>query len=94
MPAGSTLLPRTLELIKQGHLDYTIDQQPYLQGFYTVMEMFCFKASGGLIGPSEINTGLKFVTKDSVDPYLSTSTRYEGKTATASIVPHNGPIKG
>ena len=57
-------------LIHEGHLDFTIDQQPYLQGFYTAMEMFTFKLSGGLTGPAEINTGLKFVTKGNVAPYL------------------------
>ena len=51
-----------------GFLDFAIDQQPYLQGFYTVMEMFTFKVSGGLVGPADINTGLKFVTKDSGRP--------------------------
>lgn len=69
---GFDLLPRTLELIKKGSMDFTIDQQPYLQGFYTVMEMFTFLASGGLVGPANVNTGLKFVTKENVGPYLST----------------------
>jgi simple sugar transport system substrate-binding protein len=84
---GFDLLPKTMELINTGFLDFTIDQQPYLQGFYTVMEMFLSLASGNLVGPADINTGLKFVTKDSVKPYLSTETRYEGKTTTAKIVP-------
>ena len=52
-----------------------------------------FLASGGLTGPAEINTGLKFVTKDNVAPYLSTSTRYEGKTDQQQIVPRSGAIK-
>ncbi|MGH7108463.1 MAG: sugar ABC transporter substrate-binding protein [Acetobacteraceae bacterium] len=89
---GYDLLPKTLQLIDEGFLDFTIDQQPYLQGFYTVMEMFVFKASGGLTGPAEINTGLKFVTKASVKPYLSTHTRYEGSSSEAQIVPRSGPI--
>ena len=89
---GFDLLPRTLELIKEGHLDFTIDQQPYLQGFYTAMQMFTFLASGGLVGPAETNTGLKFVTKESVGPYLATETRYEGKSETAQIVPRTGAI--
>ena len=84
---GFDLLPRTLELIRDGFLDFTIDQQPYLQGFYTVMQMFVTLASGGLVGPAETNTGLKFVTKESVGPYLATETRYEGKTEKALIVP-------
>ena len=89
---GYDLLPRTLELIDGGFLDFTIDQQPYLQGFYTVMEMFTFLASGGLVGPAECNTGLKFVTKETVKPYLATKTRYEGNAAAAKIVPMSGAI--
>lgn len=87
---GFDLLPRTLELIDKGDLDFTIDQQPYLQGFYTVMEMFTTLVSGGLIGPADINTGLKFVTKEGVKPYLETKTRYEGNSTTAQIVTHTG----
>jgi simple sugar transport system substrate-binding protein len=90
---GFDLLPRTLTNIHEGHMDFTIDQQPYLQGFYTVMEMVTFLASGGLVGPADVNTGLKFVTKDNVGPYLSTETRYEGKTDKAAIVPRSGAIK-
>jgi simple sugar transport system substrate-binding protein len=91
---GFDLLPRTLEYISQGTLDFTIDQQPYLQGFYTVAEMVMFLASGGLVGPAEINTGLKFVTKDSVGSYLTTATRYEGKSSKEVIVSRSGPIEG
>lgn len=91
---GFDLLPRTLEMIKAGSLDFTIDQQPYLQGFYTVMEMVMYLASGGLVGPAEINTGLKFITKESVETYLSTSTRYEGNSDKPAIVPRSGAIAG
>jgi len=90
---GFDLLPQTLQLISQGHLDFTIDQQPYLQGYYTVMEMFNFLVSGGLVGPADINTGLKFVTKSSVGPYLSTKTRYEGSSSAVEFVKRSGPIQ-
>ena len=89
---GYDLLPRSLESVRDGYLDFVIDQQPYLQGFYTVMEMFVFMVSGGLTGPAEINTGLKFVTKDGVKPYLTTSTRFEGSSSEPQIVPRSGPI--
>ena len=89
---GFDLLPVTLQLIQEGHLDFTIDQQPYLQGFYTAIEMFTFLASGGLVGPADCNTGLKFVTKETVGPYLTTKTRYEGNTDEAKIVPMAGAI--
>ncbi len=91
---GFDLLPRTLELIQQGQMDFTIDQQPYLQGYYTVMEMFTYLVSGGLVGPAECNTGLKFVTKESVGPYLATKTRYEGSSTKVQLVKRSGAIAG
>jgi simple sugar transport system substrate-binding protein len=91
---GFDMLPRSLEAVHDGFLNFVIDQQPYLQGFYTVMEMFAFKVSGGLIGPGDIDTGLKFVTKDSIGPYLETQTRYEGRSAAPQIVPRSGTIAG
>jgi simple sugar transport system substrate-binding protein len=78
---GYDLLPGTLDLINKGFLDYTIDQQPYLQGFYPVLQLFLFKLSGGLVAPSDTNTGLLFVTKTNVKPYLTTKTRYEGSSS-------------
>lgn len=89
---GFDLLPNTLDAIAGSHLDFTIDQQPYLQGFYTVMEMAMFKLSGGLTGPADINTGLKFVTKDNVEPYRSTQSRYEGNSRDEKVLQHSGPI--
>ena len=91
---GYDLLPKTLELIHGGFLDFTIDQQAYLQGFYTAIEMFMFLASGGLTGPADLNTGLKFVTKGSVGPYLTSKTRYEGSSSEAQIVKRSGAISG
>jgi simple sugar transport system substrate-binding protein len=83
---GYDLLPTTLKLIDQGFLDFTIDQQPYLQGFYPVVQLFLYKLSGGLMAPSETNTGLLFVTKDNVKPYLTTKTRYEGSSSKQQYV--------
>ena len=85
---GYDLLPITLDLIKSGDLDFTIDQQPYLQGFQPVIQLFLYKISGGLMAPSNTNTGLLFVTKDNVDPYLSTKSRYEGSDKAAEV--HQG----
>jgi simple sugar transport system substrate-binding protein len=77
---GYDLLPGTLKLIQNGSLQFTIDQQPYLQGFYPVVQLFLQKVSGGLVAPSDTNTGLLFVTKDNVRPYLNTKTRYHGSS--------------
>src|ERR687893_20244 len=37
---GYDLLPQILKLMKAGHIDFTIDQQPYLQGFFPVMQLY------------------------------------------------------
>jgi len=89
---GFDLLPATLDAISKGDLDFTIDQQPYLQGFYTIMVLFVYKISGGLSGLSEINTGLKFVTKANVDPYVSTQSRFEGSSSEEKVLTRSGPI--
>jgi simple sugar transport system substrate-binding protein len=83
---GYDLLPIILNTIKSGDLDFTIDQQPYLQGFQPVIQLFLYKLSGGLMAPSNTNTGLLFITKDNVDPYLQTKSRYEGSTKAQTYI--------
>ncbi|SRR5579884_4096527 len=83
---GYDLLPKTLQEIQSGNLDFTIDQQPYLQGFLPVVQLFLYKLSGGLMQPAETDTGLLFVTKDNVKPYLTTQTRFEGSSDKEQVV--------
>jgi simple sugar transport system substrate-binding protein len=75
---GYDLLPGTLHAIGDGHLDFTIDQQPYLQGFLPILQLFLVKYTSGLVAPADTNTGLLFVTRRNVKRYLTTTTRYEG----------------
>jgi simple sugar transport system substrate-binding protein len=89
---GFDLVPETLNAINGGSLDFTIDQQPYLQGFLPVLYLYLYKLSGGLIFPSETNTGLLFVTKDNVKPYLDTKTRFEGSSTEQQLVQRSGAI--
>jgi simple sugar transport system substrate-binding protein len=89
---GFDLNPSTLQSIKAGHLDFTIDQQPYLQGFLPVLQLYLYKLSGGLVAPSDTNTGLLFVTRENVDPYLTTRTRYEGSTTQQQFIRKTGAI--
>jgi simple sugar transport system substrate-binding protein len=77
---GYDLLAPTIELLGADQLDFTIDQQPYLQGFFPVFELFLYKASQTLTGVSDINTGLKFLDKETVKPYIETESRYEGNS--------------
>jgi simple sugar transport system substrate-binding protein len=78
---GYDLLPDTLRAIHDGHLDFTIDQQPYLQGFLPVLQLFLDRYSGGLVAPADTNTGLNFVTRQNVARYLTTKSRYEGSSS-------------
>jgi simple sugar transport system substrate-binding protein len=89
---GFDLVPETLAAVKAGDLDYTIDQQPYLQGFLPVLAMYFYKISGGLLFPCQTNTGLLFVTKDNVDPYQSSKSRYEGSDTAPRLVERTGAI--
>jgi simple sugar transport system substrate-binding protein len=83
---GYDTLPKTLELLKADQLDFTIDQQPYMQGFFPVMQLFLTKISGGLTGPAEMNTGLKFVTKDDAGTYMANTSRFEGSTKDQKVI--------
>jgi simple sugar transport system substrate-binding protein len=83
---GYDLLPGTLQSVSAGHLDFTIDQQAYAQGFYPVVQLFLNKLSGGLQRPSDTNTGLLFVTKSTVSTYLKTKTRFEGSSSQELVV--------
>lgn len=85
---GYDLTPITLAQIAKGNLDFTIDQQPYLQGFLSVVQLFLYTLSGGLQQPSSTNTGLHFVTKENVNLYLKTQTRFEGSSDKELVVTH------
>jgi simple sugar transport system substrate-binding protein len=76
----------TPELVSKGYLDVTIDQQPYLQGFFPALEMFLYQASETLTGPADVNTGLKFIDASTVEPYVTTKTRYEGSSTKPGVV--------
>jgi simple sugar transport system substrate-binding protein len=89
---GFDLTPVTLQSIQGGSLQFTIDQQPYLQGFLPVLALYLFNLSGGLVAPPETNTGLTFVTKDNVGPYLNTTSRFEGSSAQQKLIKRSGPI--
>jgi simple sugar transport system substrate-binding protein len=89
---GFDLQPGTLESVKGGSLDYTIDQQPYLQGFLPVFMLYLYKLSGGLVSPCDTNTSLSFVTKDNVAQFQDVKTRFEGSDAAQKIVQRSGAI--
>jgi simple sugar transport system substrate-binding protein len=83
---GFDLTEQTQNLLKAGFIEFTIDQQPYLQGFLPVVQLFLYKLSGGLQQPADTNTGLLFVTKQNVAPYLKTKSRFEGSSDKQQVV--------
>jgi simple sugar transport system substrate-binding protein len=83
---GYDLTPITQKLLADDQIDFTIDQQPYLQGFLPVLELYLYRASGSLSGIADINTGLKFLDKTTVASYNTTKTRYEGTGSAAGVV--------
>src|SRR5271166_2175864 len=95
IPAGGfDLTPGTLTAINAGQLNFTIDQEPYLQGFLPVLYLYLFNLTGGLVSPPNTDTGLTFVTKSNVGPYLNTKTSYEGSAPPPpTLVPRSGPIQ-
>ena len=50
IPAGGfDLTPGTLSAIQAGTLDFTIDQEPYLQGFLPALYLYLYNLTGGLV---------------------------------------------
>jgi simple sugar transport system substrate-binding protein len=84
---GFDLAEKTQKGLHEGYLEFTIDQQPYLQGFLPILQLFQWHVSGSLSGPAEVNTGLKFVDKETITPYVDSKSRYEGTSSEAKVVP-------
>ncbi len=66
--AGFDLSPTTLQLIKQGVIVGTVDQQPYIQGFYPVVQLTHYLRYG--ITPSDMDAGATIITPSTVDQAL------------------------
>jgi simple sugar transport system substrate-binding protein len=82
---GYDLTPITQQLLAAAQIDFTIDQQPYLQGFLPILELYMYNVSQTLTGIADVNTGLKFLDKTTVVPYNSTKSRYEGTGTSAGV---------
>jgi simple sugar transport system substrate-binding protein len=82
---GYDLTPVTESTLAAGDLDFTIDQQPYLQGFLPILQMYMYNISQKLTGVADVNTGLKFLDKTTVIPYNSTKSRYEGTGTSVGV---------
>ncbi len=87
IPAGGfDTTGATIPAIQSGVLDFTIYQDPYLQGFLPVLYLYLYNLSGGVLQPGDTDTGLSVITKSNVGPYVADS-RYQGSTTSEKIIP-------
>jgi ABC-type sugar transport system substrate-binding protein len=78
---GTDLLYQTLELIKEGYVDATVGQQPYLQGYLPIVYAYQRVA----LGAPKLNLpggnyylANEIVTKDNVEEFLVREARFRG----------------
>jgi simple sugar transport system substrate-binding protein len=82
---GFDTTPTTLSNITAGKTDFTIYQDPYLQGFLPTLYFYLYNISGGTISPSDTDTGLTFITKSNAAPYTKSS-RFQGSTSAQKYI--------
>lgn len=67
------------EAVKAGDIQFCIDQQPYLQGYLAITQLYLFKQNGNILGGGEASlTGPSFVDTTNVDsilPFILKNTR-------------------
>jgi simple sugar transport system substrate-binding protein len=78
IPAGGfDTDPRTLSALQSGKVNFTLFQDPYLQGFLPVLYMYLYNLSGGQLAPPNTDTGLTVLNKGNVGQMLKNS-RFQG----------------
>jgi simple sugar transport system substrate-binding protein len=55
-------------MIQQGHIRCTVDQQPYIQGFYPVIQLTLYLRYG--IMPASIDAGAAIIDKSNVEQVI------------------------
>jgi simple sugar transport system substrate-binding protein len=87
IPAGGfDTDPRTLAALSAGTVNFSIFQDPYLQGFLPVLYMYLFNLSGGQLAPPDTDTGLTVLNKGNVSQFLKNS-RFQGGSAAQQYLP-------
>jgi simple sugar transport system substrate-binding protein len=77
---GYDLLPDDLELVANGTLDFVVDQQPYIQGFAPVLQLFLARISQGVVIPWDTETSV-LLRRGDVKTFLATKSRFEGSSS-------------
>jgi simple sugar transport system substrate-binding protein len=83
---GFDTLAPTLQFVKDGALKFTVDSQPYLQGFMPIVELFLLKLSGSQTGAANVDTGIKLVRQADASVYLRTPSRFVGTSSDQALV--------
>lgn len=65
---GFDLTTTTLEAIQDGYADFTVDQHPYVQGYYTVHALYLYNEYG--IEPANIDSGGGIVDESNVEEVM------------------------
>jgi simple sugar transport system substrate-binding protein len=72
--AGFDLSPEILRLLTADVIRFTIDQQPYIQGFYPVVQLTLYCRYG--IQPADVDAGAGIISKKDVPRILDLSKRH------------------
>ena len=72
--AGFDLSPEILRHIRQGRIAFTIDQQPYIQGFYPVVQLALYHRYG--IMPASMDAGATLINRENADSVLELARRH------------------
>jgi simple sugar transport system substrate-binding protein len=87
IPAGGfDTDPRTLSALQAGTLNFSIFQDPYLQGFLPVLYLYLYNLSGSQLAPPDTDTGLTVLNKGNVAQILKNS-RFQGGASSQQYLP-------
>lgn len=71
--------PDAAKAVQDGKIQFYIDQQPYLQGYMAIMQLYLYKKNGNVLGGGgPVLTGPSFVDKSNIDevlPFVNKNTR-------------------
>ncbi|GAB2764389.1 substrate-binding domain-containing protein [Terrabacter sp. AAH1] len=71
--------PDAAQAVSDGKIEWFIDQQPYLQGYMAVTQLYLFKKNGNVLGGGQpVLTGPSFVDKTNIAqvlPFIKQNTR-------------------
>ena len=93
IPAGGfDTDPRTLNALSSGKVNFTIFQDPYMQGFLPVLYMYLYNLSDAQLPPPDTDTGLSVIDKQHVGQFVKDS-RFQGASSAQQYLPRpSGPI--